>query len=339
MSLNKWSAADVAERLSGSGKAKAKKTRQGWMVCCPAHTDRTPSLSLADGNDKLLYHCFGGCLAEDVKGAIEEKLGIQSGSNDIPQEPRKKRVVNQQKEDLEVIIPVPSDEIGVTPEDFYHFEHGLPSKVWTYRLPEGEIAGWVARYDTDEGGKEIIPWTWTRKINGSSEKLRMKGMPAPRALYNSDQIYSRKNDPILWNEGEKAADAGQKLFPGWVSTACQGGGNAISLSDFRILHGRTIIFLCDHDGPGYQAASKIVDQLIGKAKLYFLRWPKIRGDGTSYEVKPKDDAADHFERGWTAEELRAISKEHGGLTVPIGEIAPAFDIIHYDWEAEQRFRE
>lgn len=42
-----------------------------WMACCPAHQDKTASLSikaLPDG--RLLLHDFGGCGVEDVLGAI-----------------------------------------------------------------------------------------------------------------------------------------------------------------------------------------------------------------------------------------------------------------------------
>ena len=28
-----------------------RKTGSGWMVCCPAHDDRRPSLSVSDGLD------------------------------------------------------------------------------------------------------------------------------------------------------------------------------------------------------------------------------------------------------------------------------------------------
>ena len=336
MSLNDWSAADVASRLSGSGKAKAKKTSRGWMVCCPAHEDRTPSLSLADGREgMLLYHCFGGCQPEDVRSALESELGVHTTA--APETSKKKRVI-EKKEEIEVISPVPEGQEDQRPDDFYHFEHGMPSKVWTYRLPEGRVAGWVARYDLDNGSKEVIPWCWAIDKKKGKEELRMKAMPSPRPLYNLDQIIERVEDPILWNEGEKAADAAQKLFPGWVPTACQGGGNAIPLTDFSVLHGRLVILLCDHDGPGYTAASKIADMLMGHCDLYFLRWPEKREDGSLYEAQPKDDAADHLERGWTVDELRALAKKGVKLTIPIGEIAPAFDPIHYDRQSERRFQ-
>lgn len=336
MSLNEWSAADVAAKFSGSGKSKAKKTGRGWMVCCPAHDDRTPSLSLADGREGvLLYHCFGGCPADDVRAALEGALGVHSA----PEKPIRKRRVVKKEEELEVIMPVPEARMGVRPEDFDHFDHGMPSTIWTYRLPEGKIAGWVARYDLGDGDKETIPWAWTKDPKSGKEKMRMKGLPAPRPLYNLDQIEARLDDPILINEGEKAADAAQKLFPGWVSTAWQGGGNAIGLADLKPLHGRLVILLCDHDGPGYSTGARIVELLASKAKVYFLRWPTQRLNGDAYDLQEKDDAADHLERGWTADELRQVMQERGGLTLPVGEIAPAFDVIHYDRQSERRFQE
>jgi hypothetical protein len=47
---------------------KVRKTATGeWVACCPAHEDRSPSLSLKDcGDGRLLLHCFGGCAVEEV---------------------------------------------------------------------------------------------------------------------------------------------------------------------------------------------------------------------------------------------------------------------------------
>lgn len=337
MSLNDWSAADIASRLSGSGKSKAKKTGRGWMVCCPAHEDRTPSLSLADGREgKLLYYCFAGCQASDVQAALENELGVHS-SAPAPK-PARKRVVEKKEDEVVVITPAPVGHDNPGIDDFYHFEHGMPSKVWTYRLPENRVGGWVARYDLADGSKEVIPWCWALDKKKNKEMLKMRAMPSPRPLYNLDQIVERSGDPVVWSEGEKAADAAQKLFPSWVATACLGGGKAIGLTDFSVLRDRTVILLCDHDGPGYAAACKITALLLGQCDLYFLRWPEKRGDGTPYEIQPKDDAADHLERGWSVEELRSVSKGGTRLTLPVGEIAPAFDPIHYDRQSERRFQ-
>ena len=50
---------------------RVKQTAPGkWMACCPAHKDRSPSLSIRENEGKLLVHCFAGCGAVDVMEAL-----------------------------------------------------------------------------------------------------------------------------------------------------------------------------------------------------------------------------------------------------------------------------
>jgi hypothetical protein len=43
----------------------------GWMVCCPAHDDRVPSLSVSEGRRGiLLTHCHAGCSHAAVRAAL-----------------------------------------------------------------------------------------------------------------------------------------------------------------------------------------------------------------------------------------------------------------------------
>ena len=51
---------------------KVKRTGDGtYQACCPAHADRSPSLTIRELEDgRTLLHCFGGCSVEDVLGAI-----------------------------------------------------------------------------------------------------------------------------------------------------------------------------------------------------------------------------------------------------------------------------
>ena len=51
---------------------KCKQTGKGtWMACCPAHQDKSPSLTIRECDDgRVLLHCFAGCGATDVLGAI-----------------------------------------------------------------------------------------------------------------------------------------------------------------------------------------------------------------------------------------------------------------------------
>lgn len=60
-------ARDVAARLSNGGIVK--RSGSGWMVCCPAHPDDSPSLSIADGEKAVVMHCHAGCRPDDVLAA------------------------------------------------------------------------------------------------------------------------------------------------------------------------------------------------------------------------------------------------------------------------------
>ncbi len=55
----------IAKALGG------RKTGAGWMVRCPAHDDREPSLSIRDGVDgEPVFNCFADCDWRDVKDAL-----------------------------------------------------------------------------------------------------------------------------------------------------------------------------------------------------------------------------------------------------------------------------
>ena len=42
-----------------------------WMACCPAHADKSPSLSIRELSDgRILLHCWTGCSAESILDSI-----------------------------------------------------------------------------------------------------------------------------------------------------------------------------------------------------------------------------------------------------------------------------
>src|SRR6516225_5510683 len=55
---------------------KGRRNGNGWLVSCPCpdhgsgRGDRNPSLSVSDGDDKLLLRCFAGCEFEDIIDAL-----------------------------------------------------------------------------------------------------------------------------------------------------------------------------------------------------------------------------------------------------------------------------
>lgn len=58
--LSALDAADCAPRRSG----------EGWAARCPAHDDRHPSMSIAQGREGAVLTCWAGCSAEEIAGAL-----------------------------------------------------------------------------------------------------------------------------------------------------------------------------------------------------------------------------------------------------------------------------
>jgi CHC2 zinc finger len=51
--------------------SKVKGRNGSWTACCPAHEDKSPSLSIRETEDgRVLVHCFGGCEVNEVLGAV-----------------------------------------------------------------------------------------------------------------------------------------------------------------------------------------------------------------------------------------------------------------------------
>jgi hypothetical protein len=75
-------AALLNARHTGSGK---------WQARCPAHADRSPSLSIAEGRDgRVLLHCFAGCTADAVLAALElSSRDLFQGRPPSPEEARR----------------------------------------------------------------------------------------------------------------------------------------------------------------------------------------------------------------------------------------------------------
>lgn len=56
--------------LSRLHKVKRKAEHQ-WIACCPAHQDKSPSMTIAELDDgRVLIHCFAGCDATAILAAV-----------------------------------------------------------------------------------------------------------------------------------------------------------------------------------------------------------------------------------------------------------------------------
>ena len=59
-------ACDLAIMLNARPTGKGR-----WQARCPAHADRSPSLSIREGRDgRVLVHCFAGCTPTQILAAL-----------------------------------------------------------------------------------------------------------------------------------------------------------------------------------------------------------------------------------------------------------------------------
>ena len=71
---------------------KAKRDGRGWMARCPAHDDRTPSLSIRQAEDRVLVHCFAGCSQEALISVLRARnLWLSSPDNRLSRPSRVSR--------------------------------------------------------------------------------------------------------------------------------------------------------------------------------------------------------------------------------------------------------
>lgn len=45
-----------------------------WVACCPAHDDKSPSLSIKQADDRCLVNCFAGCGVHEVLAAVDLRM-------------------------------------------------------------------------------------------------------------------------------------------------------------------------------------------------------------------------------------------------------------------------
>jgi hypothetical protein len=123
--------------------------------------------------------------------------------------------------DLPPWTPDPSSKPPFDPLR-YSFKDRYGSRAWTYRDADGNIVGYVVRFDNGDA-KDIIP---LRIIDGQP---RWKGWTGEekKPIYGVEQLKRRPKACLLLVEGEKTADAARKLFPDRVVLTWQGGSKAV----------------------------------------------------------------------------------------------------------------
>ena len=153
-----------------------------------------------------------------------------------------KRVRGDRAPEWKPISPVPAD---APPPPADHPYRGKPSFVWSYRDADGRLLHYVLRFDDADGGKVVIPLCFCRSMAGGAFAWRYQALDAPRPLYRLDALAAQPTAPVIVTEGEKAADAAQRLLPDYVATTSSGGCKAAAKADWSPLRGRRIVIWPD----------------------------------------------------------------------------------------------
>lgn len=288
--------------------------------------------------------------------AVAARLGISAEDDRRPRQPYKGGVPSappapspvEDKKSREVVWdPVtPAPEDAVEPPKA-HPHRGMPERVWTYRDGAGAVIGFVYRFVTSDGGKEVLPLVWAKHTKSGKCEWRWMQWSEPRPLYGLDRLAAKPEAPVLIVEGEKCADAPVlpvNLLPGLVVVSWPGGGKAVRKVDWSPLAGRQVIIWPDCDAqrektskaeveagvdpkskpilpeaeqPGIKTAEQIASILTGfacKTRIVTIPAPGEKPGGW--------DVADAVDEGMGADALKAFMRNQR-LPACMVEQAPA----------------
>ena len=230
----------------------ALKSENGWMVRCPAHDDKTPSLSIKQGDDgKALLYCFAGCTFEKIVAALglaESEL-MGEGESDFSSS-QSSIVLRSTSKSTKANKGFPSASDALKA---YRGYLGMEASHFTYRDAKGTPIGIVARWNKTLGGKEYRP---TFLIEDEWRHTYPKNRPlfALDKLANAD-----KSKPVYLVEGEKCAELMEQL--GFVATTAPQGSSGAASVDLSPLEGRKVIIIPDADNAGETYAATIQTRL------------------------------------------------------------------------------
>ena len=140
-------------------------------------------------------------------------------------------------------LPVPE----VHANDFErmrHPEYGEPARWWRYESAQGELMHAVARFEGPQG-KAIRPASFG--TDGTAPAGWRWKRPHVLIPWNLPELYARPDAPVLLCEGEKAAEAAQRLLTEYVATCGHGGAHQAHKTHWGHLARRDCLIWPDDD--------------------------------------------------------------------------------------------
>jgi putative DNA primase/helicase len=150
------------------------------------------------------------------------------------------------------ITPVP----GYAPAaafKHYHYTDADRDHVACYRI-DRQLYGYVVRFRTSSGGKEVQPYTWCESTRDGGQAWRWKAWEEPRPLYVPAGMLPplAARIPVILVEGEKKAEILHLVLELWAPgkylvVTWPGGCGAWKKADWAWLHGCSVLLWPDAD--------------------------------------------------------------------------------------------
>lgn len=338
-----------AEQLLGEWLPNGRRDGHEWKSVNPVRADRSEgsfSININTGawgdfatDDKggdlvsLYAYLFHGGNQVDSAYDLAEILGVDMPARKVGSAkqaalpvaavPEAKEPAKEKRTPWSPVLPVPADA-GEPP--VAHIKRGRPEHMWCYRDSLGQVLGYVWRFATSDGGKEVLPLTWCLHETTGKGDWRGISFPEPRPLYGLHELAAKADSTVLIVEGEKCADAARAAFPDLAVISWPGGGKAVDKADWSPLLGRRVVIWPDCDAqtdkrtqemlpeekqPGWKAARRIAQILhAGGSKVWLVRIPAPGEKPSGWDV------ADALDEGSSADELAAWVREQSRLYVP-----------------------
>ena len=193
------------------------------------------------------------------------------------------------------------------PEEIPDFRNQDEFKtVYKYKDVEGNVILAIVRLDEvdqngqkikDERGKERKTF---RPLSWNGKEWNYQSILKPWPLYNQDILATNPNASVLVVEGEKCADAANKLFPTYVSTCWPNGAGSWGSVKADLLKGRNVLLWPDNDLSGKNSMNSFGSSIAKETKSLCIidleKLAKHRPNGS--RLPDGWDIADAVNEGW-----------------------------------------
>ena len=154
---------------------------------------------------------------------------------------------------------------------------------YAYRSLEGQPLFYTVRLESKSNpkDKQVLPLSYGYVGEGNAPSWRLKAYaPSNRPLYGQHLLREHPKAKVLIVEGEKSADAANKMFAdrGYIALSWMGGAGTVSKSDWSPLARRNSLIWPDNDRAGEKAANQVVGELrkVGCSSIKLVGMDSLR---------------------------------------------------------------